>query len=470
MLSVQEHGLRSIAFCCLGTGIFGFPRVRGSQLALSAAREWLEQHADSIDRLVICTFDETDYEVYLGLAPHYFPLVADESTAETEFDPAVIVLEPSPSNGNESEIVIAGESSTDGAQEAVKSGMHHEVSARPQVSLVGVAEPATIASQTDPPEEQADPAGTAQLAAKSPAAKAPATKPKQLSSAPRASGIGSRPLSPAAKAPGTKPRQPSPPSRVSGSSPKPTASGPKAIGTTRHGSPRPEPGTFPPKAHGASESGSLIPPLATSPEGVGTLTLTAEPVQADARSTLRVLHVCGLGANFSGAKPSYLQRHFVHVCLPDMPRHSDHAACKQALATASASFNPDVVMGHSAGTGKVLTLVRDGGWHGPVVLLAGGAGCAAIAAVAATNQAFTVIIPEKDAGAKDQRRAVRACQNRGLAGVVGVEVNDGHDLNTTMVDNDLLRGVIADTVERHRRLAASKTLDEASVGGEVLVQ
>lgn len=39
---VAEHGLRTVAFCGISTGIFGFPLYRASRLALETIRKWLE--------------------------------------------------------------------------------------------------------------------------------------------------------------------------------------------------------------------------------------------------------------------------------------------------------------------------------------------------------------------------------------------------------------------------------------------
>jgi O-acetyl-ADP-ribose deacetylase (regulator of RNase III) len=42
---VEKHKLRTVAFCCVGTGIFGFPLVRATHIALSETRKWLEELA-----------------------------------------------------------------------------------------------------------------------------------------------------------------------------------------------------------------------------------------------------------------------------------------------------------------------------------------------------------------------------------------------------------------------------------------
>ena len=36
----KEHSIRSIAFCCISTGIFGYPNAKAAKVALQTVREW----------------------------------------------------------------------------------------------------------------------------------------------------------------------------------------------------------------------------------------------------------------------------------------------------------------------------------------------------------------------------------------------------------------------------------------------
>ena len=64
-----SEGLASIAFCCISTGVFGFPQREAAQIAVRTATEWLGSH-DSEMRVVFNVFSETDERIYqepLGL-------------------------------------------------------------------------------------------------------------------------------------------------------------------------------------------------------------------------------------------------------------------------------------------------------------------------------------------------------------------------------------------------------------------
>lgn len=59
----QQHDLRSLAFPCLGTGSYGWPRGFACAIALAACEQALES-APAIARIVFCCFTETDANMY----------------------------------------------------------------------------------------------------------------------------------------------------------------------------------------------------------------------------------------------------------------------------------------------------------------------------------------------------------------------------------------------------------------------
>ena len=44
------HGLHSIVFCCISTGVFGFPQQEAAEIAVRTVRAWLDRHADTSAR------------------------------------------------------------------------------------------------------------------------------------------------------------------------------------------------------------------------------------------------------------------------------------------------------------------------------------------------------------------------------------------------------------------------------------
>jgi O-acetyl-ADP-ribose deacetylase (regulator of RNase III) len=72
---VEENGFKTIGFCCVSAGKFGFPVVSASDIALRTVREWLEKDSnyEKIDRIVFFVKNTEDQQVYEQLMELYFP-------------------------------------------------------------------------------------------------------------------------------------------------------------------------------------------------------------------------------------------------------------------------------------------------------------------------------------------------------------------------------------------------------------
>ncbi|XP_036430966.1 ADP-ribose glycohydrolase MACROD2 isoform X2 [Colossoma macropomum] len=70
---VKDNELRSVAFPCISTGIYGFPNEPAADIALNTVRDWLKKNKDEIDRVIFCVFLETDYEIYKRKMSDFFP-------------------------------------------------------------------------------------------------------------------------------------------------------------------------------------------------------------------------------------------------------------------------------------------------------------------------------------------------------------------------------------------------------------
>lgn len=57
------NGIKSIAFCCISTGVFGFPQDKAAEIAVQTVREFLKTHDIEV---IFNVFTEKDYEIYNG--------------------------------------------------------------------------------------------------------------------------------------------------------------------------------------------------------------------------------------------------------------------------------------------------------------------------------------------------------------------------------------------------------------------
>ena len=61
---MAENGLRTIAFPCISTGIYGYPNTEACAVALQTVHEFLEKTPDRVDRVIFCLFLKKDISIY----------------------------------------------------------------------------------------------------------------------------------------------------------------------------------------------------------------------------------------------------------------------------------------------------------------------------------------------------------------------------------------------------------------------
>ena len=63
-------GMKSVAFCSISTGAYGFPIVEAAKIALREVRLFLQSDAGSkLQRVVFCCFSRSDELAYLKFVP-----------------------------------------------------------------------------------------------------------------------------------------------------------------------------------------------------------------------------------------------------------------------------------------------------------------------------------------------------------------------------------------------------------------
>jgi len=60
---MDEHGLKSIAFPAISTGIFGYPIDRCAKILISTTKEYIAAETQ-VKEVIFCLFSNSDYEVF----------------------------------------------------------------------------------------------------------------------------------------------------------------------------------------------------------------------------------------------------------------------------------------------------------------------------------------------------------------------------------------------------------------------
>ncbi|XP_035256335.1 ADP-ribose glycohydrolase MACROD2 isoform X2 [Anguilla anguilla] len=84
---MKENGLRSVAFPCISTGIYGYPNEPAAEIALATVKSWLKKNCDEVDRVIFCVFLDTDFRIYKDKMFRFFSQDNDRSDDRDEPQP-----------------------------------------------------------------------------------------------------------------------------------------------------------------------------------------------------------------------------------------------------------------------------------------------------------------------------------------------------------------------------------------------
>lgn len=63
----EYEDIKTIAYCCISTGEFRFPKDKASQIAVETVCNWLKSNPDRFDRIIFNVFTKEDYNEYAKL-------------------------------------------------------------------------------------------------------------------------------------------------------------------------------------------------------------------------------------------------------------------------------------------------------------------------------------------------------------------------------------------------------------------
>lgn len=60
----KDNELKSVAFCCISTGEFHFPKKRAAEIAVHTVEKWMSDHPGVMERVIFNVFKDEDKEHY----------------------------------------------------------------------------------------------------------------------------------------------------------------------------------------------------------------------------------------------------------------------------------------------------------------------------------------------------------------------------------------------------------------------
>lgn len=65
-LAHEVDDIKTVAFCSISTGVFGFPKAEASSIAVRTVQQWLDAHPDHhFEQIIFNVFSQEDYEQYM---------------------------------------------------------------------------------------------------------------------------------------------------------------------------------------------------------------------------------------------------------------------------------------------------------------------------------------------------------------------------------------------------------------------
>ena len=65
--AVSRQDIKTVAFCCISTGEFRFPKVLAAKTAIRSVCDWLGGSTTRLERIVFDVFTQEDYDVYASV-------------------------------------------------------------------------------------------------------------------------------------------------------------------------------------------------------------------------------------------------------------------------------------------------------------------------------------------------------------------------------------------------------------------
>ena len=60
--SAKEHNIKTLAFCCISTGVFNFPNEEAADIAIKTVINFLKNNFDM--KVIFCVYKEIDEIIY----------------------------------------------------------------------------------------------------------------------------------------------------------------------------------------------------------------------------------------------------------------------------------------------------------------------------------------------------------------------------------------------------------------------
>lgn len=69
---IKTHELTSIAFCCISTGLYGYPKDTAAKIAIGTVINWIQNNSEYPVIVIFSVFTDDDYNIYSNILRYEF--------------------------------------------------------------------------------------------------------------------------------------------------------------------------------------------------------------------------------------------------------------------------------------------------------------------------------------------------------------------------------------------------------------
>lgn len=64
LIIAKEKDIKTIAFPCISTGVFRFPKDKAAEIAVGTVKSFIQEYPDVFEEITFVTFSESDFDIY----------------------------------------------------------------------------------------------------------------------------------------------------------------------------------------------------------------------------------------------------------------------------------------------------------------------------------------------------------------------------------------------------------------------
>lgn len=128
LLIAKDNGIKTIAFPCISTGVFRFPKDEAAKIAIDTVKSFVDKFPDALEEIIFVTHEELDFNIYNGYFLREGVKRVIDQNQSLGYHPEIFIFQTKNGESDNLELVISdlikSKSSEESIVEAIKKYGH----------------------------------------------------------------------------------------------------------------------------------------------------------------------------------------------------------------------------------------------------------------------------------------------------------------------------------------------------------